>query len=165
MARTVTAVFDDAASASDAVDRLLEQGISRDAISVLMSEETRGRGFEVQTRTKAPEGIATAGTVGGGLGALAGGLLAIGALSVSGVGLVAAGPLVAALVGAGAGAAAGGLIGGLIGLGIPEHEAQMAAEKIEKGGILIGIDAADSDQADVVEDILENSHGYAVATY
>jgi uncharacterized membrane protein len=58
---------------------------------------------------------------------------------VPGIGLVAAGPILATLAGLGAGAAAGGLTGALIGLGIPEHEAKFFNEEIERGGILVGV--------------------------
>jgi uncharacterized membrane protein len=60
-------------------------------------------------------------------------------LAVPGLGLVAAGPIVATLAGLGAGAAAGGLTGALLGLGLPEHEAKFYNEQIEQGGILVGV--------------------------
>jgi uncharacterized membrane protein len=65
--------------------------------------------------------------------------VALGVLAVPGIGLVAAGPILATLAGLGAGAAAGGLTGALIGLGIPEHEAKFFNEEIERGGILVGV--------------------------
>ncbi len=165
MATTVTAVFDDATTAARAIDRITALGISRDAISVLMSEETRGRNFSLETKSKAPEGAAIGAATGGVLGALAGGLVAVGSLAVSGVGLVAVGPLVAALAGLGAGGAAGGAIGALIGLGIPEHEAELVAGEIERGGILVAVEAADSDQADDIEEIFSDLGTHSLATY
>ncbi|MCX5771419.1 MAG: hypothetical protein NTZ09_14285 [Candidatus Hydrogenedentes bacterium] len=165
MARTVTAIFDEASAAARAVDRLTALGISRDAISVLMSEETRGRYFGIETKSKAPEGAALGAAAGGVLGALAGGLVAVGSLAVTGVGLVAVGPLVAALAGLGAGGAAGGIIGALIGLGMPEHEAELVAEELDRGGILVGVETADADQADDVEEIFADMHAHSLATY
>ena len=70
---------------------------------------------------------------------MAAGLVALGVITVPGLGLVAAGPIVATLAGLGAGAAAGGLTGGLIGLGLPEREAKFYNEAVEMGGILVGV--------------------------
>jgi hypothetical protein len=101
MATLVTGIFKSRADAERVVDDLIHYGWSRDDISILMSDATRGREFGMAMATKAPEGAATGATIGGVLGA------------------VAAGPIVATLAGLGAGAAAGGLTGALIGLGLP----------------------------------------------
>jgi hypothetical protein len=139
MAKLVTGVFKTRAAAERAIDELIHFGFSRDDISVLMSDSTRGREFSMQMATKAPEGAATGATIGGVVGALAAGLVALGVITVPGLGLVAAGPIVATLAGLGAGAAAGGLTGGLIGLGLPEREAKFYNEAVEMGGILVGV--------------------------
>jgi ferritin-like metal-binding protein YciE len=73
------------------------------------------------------------------------------------VGLLVAGPIVAALAGAGAGAAAGGVIGGLIGLGIPEHQVKYFQDAIEKGSVLVGVKVPE-DREEWAESILE-AHG------
>ncbi|MDM7913965.1 MAG: general stress protein [Candidatus Eisenbacteria bacterium] len=161
MAKIVTAVFKSRAAASEAVEDLVDAGFSRDDISVLMSDETRGREFAVETGTKAAEGATTGGITGGILGAIAAGLAAVGAVVIPGVGLVAAGPLVAALAGAGAGGAVGGLIGALIGAGLPEHEAKFLSEEVKKGGILIGVYAHD-DRKEVAERALERAGGMSI---
>ena len=119
-----------------------------------MSETTKGREFAMKKGTKVPEGAATGMTVGGVLGAVAAGLAAVGSITIPGLALVAAGPLVAALAGLGAGAAAGGLTGALIGLGIPEHEAKFFHKEIEKGGILVGV-YAHEDRIKLARDILD----------
>jgi hypothetical protein len=108
-----------------------------------MSDMTRGREFGIQMSTKAPEGAATGATVGGILGAVTAGLAAIGTLVIPGLPLIAAGPIVAVLAGLGAGAAAGGVTGALIGLGMPEHEAKLYNDAIQRGGILVGVYAHD----------------------
>ena len=72
-----------------------------------------------------------------------------------GLGLVIAGPIVAALAGLGAGGAAGGLIGALVGAVIPEHRAKVYETEIRGGGILIGVEArSDKDDADKLETLL-----------
>jgi len=78
-------------------------------------------------------------------------------------GLLIGGPLVAALgltgvvattvSGAVTGAVAGGLIGALVGLGLPKEDAEYYNEAIEKGGILLAVQAHDGDQ-DRVEELL-----------
>ncbi|HLQ66385.1 MAG TPA: general stress protein [Candidatus Limnocylindrales bacterium] len=156
MSKLVTAIFNSRSQAEMAVDELTKAGFSRDDISLLMSESTRGREFAVKKTTKVPEAAAAGMTVGGVLGAVAAGLAAVGTLVVPGLSLVAAGPLVAAVAGLGAGAAAGGLTGALIGLGIPEHEAKFYDQEITKGGILIGVYAHD-DRAKIAREVLESA--------
>jgi hypothetical protein len=105
----------------------------------------------VKTHSKLPEGVAVGATGGGAIGAIAAGLAAVGALAIPGVGILAAGPIVAALAGAAAGGAAGGLIGGLIGLGIPEHEAttRHTVNVITKDPGIRNNDSADRDKCHI----------------
>ena len=157
MSKAVTAVYKDRDSARLAIDRLLEAGFSRDDISALTADASLpGRQFGVDTKTKAPEGAAVGAATGGVLGAAAATLVAIGAIAIPGLGLVAAGPVVAALAGAGAGGAAGGIIGAIAGLGVPEHEAKMFADEIRSGGVLVGVNAHD-DRVDLAKKCLEVS--------
>ena len=153
MSKLITGVFTSRARAEQATDELIQAGFAPEDVSLLMSESTRGREFAVKTGTKAPEGAATGAAIGGALGAVAAGLAAVASLTVPGLALVAAGPLVAALTGLGAGAATGGLTGALIGLGIPEHEAKFYHKEIEKGGILVGV-YTHADRVDAARDIL-----------
>lgn len=158
MSKFMTAIYEDRRTAEVAVDRLVQAGFSRDDISVLMSDGTRGRDFSMEQSTKAPEGAASGGAIGGTLGAIAAGLAAVGTIATGGAGIVAAGPIVAALAGGGAGAAAGGIIGGLVGLGVPEHEAKVNAERLEKGDILVGVQC-DKDRTDAVETVFGKTGG------
>lgn len=162
MAKIVTGIFNNRRAADHAIGQLYEAGFSEREISVLMSDSTRGREFEFEKSSKAPEGAVAGATAGGALGAIAAGLVAVGVVAVPGLGLVAAGPLLAALAGAGAGGAAGGLIGGLVGAGIPEHEATILANNIEEGGILVGVYAHD-DNATQAESILKSAGAKSVA--
>lgn len=155
MAKFVTGLVNNRSAAELTVEQLVRAGFSRDDVSVLMSSETQGREFGVIDSTKAPEGAAAGAAIGGVLGAIAAGLVAVGVLAVPGLGLVAAGPVLAVLAGAGAGGGAGGLIGGLVGTGVPEHEAKLYTDQLEGGGILIGVFAHD-DKAKAAEEILEN---------
>lgn len=162
MAKIVTGIFQNRRAADLAVEQLYAAGFSEREISVLMSDETRGREFGVHESSKAPEGAAVGAAAGGTLGAIAAGLIAIGVVAVPGLGLVAVGPLLAALAGAGAGGAAGGLIGGLVGAGVPEHEAELLANEVAEGGILLGVYAHD-DNAKQAESILKSAGAKSVA--
>lgn len=154
MAKLVTGLFKARSEAERAVEDLIFHGFTREDISMLMSDATRGREFRLAEATKAPEGAATGAAVGGALGAIAAGLVVLGVVAVPGIGLVAAGPIVATLAGLGAGAAAGGLTGALIGMGLPEHEAKFYNEEIGRGGILLGVYTHD-DRASQARKILE----------
>jgi hypothetical protein len=153
MSKLITGIFTSRARAEQAAEDLMRAGFAPEDVSLLMSESTRGREFAVKKSTKAPEGAAAGAAIGGVLGATAAGLAAVASLSVPGLSLVAAGPLVAALTGLGAGAATGGLTGALIGLGMPEHEAKFYHKEIEKGGILVGV-YAHEDRVETARDIL-----------
>lgn len=161
MSKTITAVFKSRPAAAEAVDELINAGFSTDDVSVLMTDETRGREFGIEEHSKAPEGAAAGGAVGGTIGAIAAGLAATGVVAAPGIGLVAAGPIVASLAGAGAGAATGGVTGALAGLGFKEHEAKLYADTVEEGSILIGVEAHD-DRAGRAEQILDNCGGQHV---
>lgn len=156
MAKLVTGIFNSRPSAELAAEELIKVGFPREDISLLLTETTQGREFAVRKSTKAPEGAATGATIGGVLGAVAGGLAAVATLSVPGLALVAAGPVVAALTGLGAGAATGGLTGALIGLGVPEHEAKFYHGELTRGGILVGVYVHD-DRAKVAREVLDSA--------
>jgi heat induced stress protein YflT len=156
MSKLVTGIFHTRESAEMAAEELVKSGFSSDDVSILMSDTTQGREFAIKKSTKAPEGAATGAAVGGTLGAIAAGLAAVATLTIPGLQVLAAGPVVAALTGLGAGAAAGGLTGALIGLGIPEHEAKFFHEEIERGGILLGV-YTHADRAKIAKEILESA--------
>jgi hypothetical protein len=162
--RFVSGVFDDIAAAERAVSVFESRGYPREQITVIMSDATRKTylGDEtaprtIEKHTKAPEGAATGGAVGGTLGAIAGAVAAAGtSLLIPGLGLVIAGPLAGALAGLGAGAATGGLVGTLVGAGIPEHEAKYYEKRLKEGDVLVGVAARSEQEADTIEDELED---------
>src|SRR5689334_16995449 len=125
MSRFVTAAYHDRLAATEAFSQLMDAGFGPSDVSVLVGDFAAGKHFGVKEKTKGPEGAVAGGAIGATLGAIAAGLVAVGSIAVPGIGLLAAGPIVAALAGAGAGGAAGGMLGGLIGLTRPEHEATL----------------------------------------
>lgn len=165
MWESVTALYRDRMAADLAVDILLAQGVKKKDISVLMSDATRNKKYAIEVNTKAPEGAAAGGAVGGAIGAMAMGLTAVGTVAATGgMGLVAAGPVVAALAGGGVGATAGGLVGGLIGFGFEENEAKFVDKDIENGSILITADIPNEWEQDV-KNVFENTGAKKVTVH
>lgn len=157
MAKLVTGLFKSRVAAEAAVDAIIKRGHTRDDISVLMSDATKNKEFGVDTGTHVADGAGIGGAVGGAIGAVLAAIAAVGTTIVlPGLGLLVAGPIAAALAGAGAGGAAGGLIGALIGAGIPEHRARVYDAGLRAGGILLGVEAKDSDDAKKLEELLED---------
>jgi uncharacterized protein YjbJ (UPF0337 family) len=148
--RWMTGSFSDRDSAERAYGSLRDRGYSESDINVLMSDDARTRHFSDGTETelgnKALEGAGVGSAIGGTLGAIIGGIAAIGtSVLIPGLGLVVAGPLAAALAGAGAGGATGGLVGALVGYGIPEEEAQRYEQDIKNGNIVMGFKPRNND--------------------
>lgn len=163
---TVAGLFRDRHDAERAIEALRDAGFTREQIGIAMRDRTAQGEVIEETGTHAAEGAAT-GIVGGGLlGALAGFLVATGALAIPGIGPVVAGGVLAstfgivggtAVAGAGIGAAAGGILGALIGMGIPEHEARHFEAGVRSGGALVTV-TAPGRAAEAVA-ILERSGG------
>src|ERR1700723_658427 len=154
----VFGIYHNANQAERVVERLREEGFSKDAISVLLEDHPSSRDFAHDKNTKAPEGttagVTTGGVIGGALGLLAG----IGALAIPGVGpFIAAGPIMGALAGLGVGGAVGGLIGALVGMGIPEYEAKRFEGRIKEGGVLLSVHCDTLEEIASAKDVLKHT--------
>ena len=156
----LTGMFRDRESTESAYKSLRDRGYTDDDINVMMSEDTRNKYWssdsidsdDTDLGSKALEGTGIGSAIGGTLGAIIGGVAAIGTnLVLPGVGLVVAGPLAAALAGAGAGGLTGGLAGALIGWGIPEERANLYESGIKEGGTVLGVRPRTHDDADYFE--------------
>lgn len=167
--RTVSGLFDDRMQAERAIQALMDAGYTRNDISVTMRDRKESREFAQETGTKAGEAAgagAVTGTVLGGLGGL---LVGAGLLAIPGIGpILAAGELAAVVgsgtaiagataAGAGVGAATGGLIGALVGLGIPEEHANVYAEGVRRGGVLVLVHASDDSRYTHAASILRSN--------
>lgn len=147
----ITAVFDSHAHAKQAFDLLVAAGFEPRRISALMAEEVRhlvrARQEGSPLHEPSPETVRATG-----IGAAVGGTLAAlaaAAISLTGVGLVVAGPLAAALGGAAAGATAGGFLGSLVGMGVNDDVARTYVRDLQGGALLLGVDCEPTETARV----------------
>ncbi|GIV96463.1 MAG: hypothetical protein KatS3mg057_1120 [Herpetosiphonaceae bacterium] len=140
---TVIGLFERQADAEQVIDELERSGFDKTTIGILARDrflnERMVGGDPVLEDTA--QGIAGGAAVGGLTGLLAGAV----ALAVPGIGPILAAGTLATLVGstaagAGIGAVAGGVIGALTGLGVSEEEAEIYAEGIKRGGVLIAVE-------------------------
>jgi hypothetical protein len=164
----LTGLFTDKESSEGAYRSLRDRGYSDDEINVMMSDDTRKKYYgdsdsdlisDRDLGTKAAEGMGYGSAIGGTLGAVIGGIAALGTnLVLPGVGLVVWGPIAAALAGAGAGATAGGWTGALIGAGIPEDRAKEYEEGVKSGGTFVGVTPKSDEDAEYFENDWKTNH-------
>jgi hypothetical protein len=160
----LTGLFTDKESSESAYKSLRDRGYNDDEINVAMSDETRKKYYgdgAVQTElgTKAADGMGYGSAIGGTLGAVIGGIAALGTnLVLPGLGLVVWGPIAAALAGGGIGATTGGWVGALIGYGIPEERVKEYEEGVKNGGTLLGVTPKSDDDATYFENDWKTNH-------
>lgn len=141
--------------AEASVSDLIRAGFMREDISVLFPDTQTTREFAFEKNTKAPEGTAVGGGIGGVIGGGIGLLAGIGALAIPGLGpFIAAGPILATLSGAAAGGAVGAVTGALVGFGIPEVEAKKYENHVKDGGILISVHCMDGEEVTRAKKVL-----------
>ena len=158
MKHAVYGIVQTSTDAEVLVLRLKEAGFTGSDISVLFPDRQGTRDFAHEKHTKAPEGAATGGVAGMGIGAALGWLAGIGSLAIPGVGpFIAAGPIMGALSGAAVGGATGGLLGALVGMGIPEYEAKLYDGRIRGGNALVSIHTENGDEKNRAERILKEA--------
>jgi hypothetical protein len=160
----LTGLFSDKDSSEKAYKSLRDRGYNDDEINVIMSDETRKNYYDGDTESdlgnKAVEGTGVGSAIGGTLGAIIGGVAAIGTnLVLPGLGLVVWGPIAAALAGAGAGGLTGGLVGALIGWGIPEDRAKLYESGVKEGGTVLGVTPKSTEDSDYFENEWQNTYG------
>jgi hypothetical protein len=160
-------VFSHRRDAEAAIGELRDAGISMDHVSIIGKNASGDRigGVGVNDRvddTKADDGAKAGAVTGTALGGLGGLLVGLGTLAIPGVGPVlvggaAATALATALTGAGIGAAAGGIAGALVGLGIPEKNAKVYNDRINRGDYLVIVDGTDA-EVHRAEEIFRRRH-------
>lgn len=149
-------IFSSRDAAENGVSELKSEGFMNSDVSILFSSPTETMEFVHENSTTAPEVAATVAISGATIGGVLGWLAGIGTLAIPGVGpFIAAGPIMAALAGAGVGGTIGGLTGALVGMGIPEYEAKRYEDRVNDGGVLVAVHAADSVWEEKAKDILK----------
>lgn len=165
--RIFTSTFRDRESAERGYNAIAARGYKSDDIHVIMTDETRKRlfkdkdkdGKDTKLGNKALEGAGVGGAIGGVVGATAVGIAAAAAsLAIPGIGLVIAGPLAGALAGGAAGATAGGIVGTLVGAGIPEERAKTYESDLKEGGIIVGVQPRNDEDARYFETEWQREH-------
>ncbi|MDQ3132776.1 MAG: hypothetical protein M3Q99_18660 [Acidobacteriota bacterium] len=160
----LTGMFRDRESTEKAYSSLKSRGYNDDDVNLMMSDKTRDSWFadgaDTELGSKAMEGAGAGSAIGGTLGAIIGGIAAIGtSVALPGLGLIIAGPIAAALAGAGAGGLTGGLVGALVGSGIPEDRAQIYESGINEGGAVVGVTPRNQEDADYFENEFRTNRG------
>jgi uncharacterized protein (TIGR02271 family) len=157
MTKTVVGTYRDIQTARNVVDDLVNAGFDRANISIVANDPDKHYSSYVDRNVDDTDDVAQGAGIGAAIGGIGGLLIGLGALAIPGIGpIVAAGPIAAALAGAGIGAVTGGIIGALVDLGIPEEEAQIYAESIRKGNVLVTAQVPDN-RVDEASRIMERS--------
>jgi hypothetical protein len=154
-----TALFSDRHAAHAAVEQLVQAGFPRDAISLLMSEDTHEREFGLApTEQSGIRPAARHAWQAGVLGAIVASL--VGLTGEAGRSrLRATGPLVASIIRAGG--ACAGLSIALVEAGLTEHTARFADRGVRTGAIVVAVSAS-ADRTRLAQQLLELSGGSAL---
>ncbi|NJL88164.1 MAG: hypothetical protein HC886_22890 [Leptolyngbyaceae cyanobacterium SM1_1_3] len=161
----VSAVFETEVKAKEAVQQLLDQGVSREDISVVgrnFQSESRISGF-ITRKDLILDGLKNGAIFGSLFGSFLSLLTGVGVLFIPFVGsVVAAGPLGAALLGAVTGAIAGGtggsLASALASLGMPEEKAAIYETRLKAGEFLLVAETSTA-QSEEVQALLQAAGG------
>jgi hypothetical protein len=143
MIQIVTGLYDTYGEAEAAVRELEAAGVPHHDISLIASDATGEHAGKLgHAGNKAAQDAGVGAGAGVAIGGAGGVLAGIGLLAIPGLGpVVAAGWLasmaVGAVVGGAVGAAAGGLVGALTKEGVPERDAEVYAEGVRRGGVLV----------------------------
>lgn len=161
--RMVTGMFNDKQSAENAYHALQSRGYSNDEINMVMTEETKTKYFsngnpETDLGHKALENSNTGLGVGGTITAVVGAIAVITtSIIIPGLGLIVAGPIAAGL--ASAGGLTSGVKGALMSTGIPAERAKEYEAGVKNGGIVMGVNARNDEDAAFFEKQWQENNG------
>jgi len=164
MANLITGLFDSENTAENAVAQLKQLGYGQNEITIVMKDRAAADNLAHDSGARTMEGVGAGAAIGGTIGAVLAGLLAVGSVTIPGVGLLAAGPLAAMLAGAGAGGLAGSLIGWLTSLGVPEDVAPYYERGLNEGGVVVAVAAHPGDEGRVQQILQTGSVAYTGGT-
>jgi len=158
---TIVALFDEYEDADQAVQALYDYGVESKQISIV-TRENDGIRHNTSTGEAAASGATAGATAGGVVGLIAG----VSAVLIPGIGpVIATGTIAGAIattlgmtaVGAGFGAATGGLLGILIDQGFPKKDAELYAEGVKRGGVLVSVQTDSTHPHEQISDILHDA--------
>ena len=139
MSKIVMGTYHDKDKVTSAVETLLKKGVPADEISVVLTDRTgeEVRSIPVKEDTGASSGATVGGLVGASLGAVGVTLVATGIVLAPGVSLIAAGPVLALLIG-GSGLA-GAAVGAPLGMGNWRGLRDVAMEEVQRGSAVVAV--------------------------
>lgn len=157
MTTTISALFDDYPTASQAVGELERAGMPRDDISIVANNADDWYSRDRENRPAVDrdrdgvddrvEGAEAGAGIGAAVGGVVGLLTGLGLLAIPGIGpVVAAGWLASTAAVAAVGAAGGGIIGALTQSGVSEKDAHVYAEGVRRGGTLVTARVPEADR-------------------
>jgi hypothetical protein len=154
MSHHVTGIFSNSDAAERAVRRLAEGRFNPDEISIMVADSKGTHEEPVEHDTGVAEGAIGGAALGGILGALGATLVATGVIVSEGLAVFATGPLLAALKGAVGGAGFGFGFGAVGGLGFWKDEADIHADALKAGGIVVAV-SAEHEHAEEARSVFE----------
>lgn len=162
MNRKVTGIFSSYFEADQALTQLFNEGFAQNDISVIMSETTRDRFLadtkdtKTEKRAEIAENTVDGASIGGVLGALIGGLTAATGFLIPGIGVLVAGPAIAALAGAGAGVSIGSVAGAFSETDYSEDDARRYENEIKQGKAVLVVHAKSDEQVSTAKKVLND---------
>lgn len=139
-------VFNRIGRADEAVHALVAAGIDKDEITVICPTCAAEDFHDYKRQDPAGAHTPAAAATGSAIGAVLGGLVAVTGITLSGgVGLLVAGPMLAAAAG---GAVAGGFVGAMMTRGLEPEMANFYDQAVQKGKILVGVECRGDDAAE-----------------
>jgi len=155
MSNVMTGLYKSASDAAATLRMLEFSQVKAEDVTLVANDALSKDSLAVTQNTKLPEGIAVGAASGGLIAAVVGGLTSVGAIATGGLGLLASGPLVAALAAGGAGAATGGIIGAVVGATMPKHEVKYYEDAIKEGAVLLAVRYTEKCE-DMIRDTLKD---------
>lgn len=160
-ALSVTALFASKADAENVYESLLKLGVSKENISVVISEGAHYKNISgEEEKTEAADSAGLGALLGGATGGITTAIAAVATnLALPGLGLLFVGPLLAGLAGATGGALAGGAIGAMIGYGFPKEQASNYDAGVRQGSVLVSVVAGNLVNRNVIVNTFRNNNG------
>jgi hypothetical protein len=166
--REAVGVFANPETLQAAIDELMSAGFDRAELSLLAGEQAveqkLGHHYKKASELEDDPSVPRAAyvsteSIGDAEGALAGGLMYVGATAAAGAIVATGGTLAAAITAAAVGGGAGGIIGSILAKMVGDHHAHHLQEQLDHGGLLLWVRTWDSQKEKRAVDILARNSG------